>query len=319
MTEGVVFGVERQLPAFGGFHGVGRAEDHEVGNGAQGGQVLDRLVGRAVLAQADGIVGADVDHPDAHQGGQPDRRAAVVGEDQEGAAVGDHPAVQGQAVHRRRHAELAHAIVHIAPGIVGGVEDGGVLDEGVVRAGQVGRAADQFGNVGEDFLQRRARVLAGGGGRLGLLGLGDPGVQPLEGVLRQLAGDGALEDLGAWGEAARRVPRPCGPCRPCGRRRARASGPRPARRTARAASRGWPAGGGDLGLPSALPWVSWCLRWWPRPCRSSSCRRSGSACPDGWPISGRGLDLAHVMAVDGLHRPAGGLEARLLVGACPRG
>jgi hypothetical protein len=39
-------------------------------HGAQRGQVLHRLVGRPVLAEADGIVGEDVDHPLAHQRGE---------------------------------------------------------------------------------------------------------------------------------------------------------------------------------------------------------------------------------------------------------
>ena len=37
------------------------------GHGAQAGQVLDRLVGRPVLAEADGVMRQHVDHPLAHQ------------------------------------------------------------------------------------------------------------------------------------------------------------------------------------------------------------------------------------------------------------
>ena len=39
---------------------------------------------------------------------------AVVAEGEEGAAVRDEAAVQGDAVHDRRHAELAHAVVDVA-------------------------------------------------------------------------------------------------------------------------------------------------------------------------------------------------------------
>ena len=53
--------LQRDLPAFGRLDRVGRAEDQQVGDGAQGGQMLDRLVGRAVFAEADGIMGHDVD------------------------------------------------------------------------------------------------------------------------------------------------------------------------------------------------------------------------------------------------------------------
>ena len=38
----------------------------QIGHGAQAGEVLDRLVRRAVLAQADGVMGQHVDHPLAH-------------------------------------------------------------------------------------------------------------------------------------------------------------------------------------------------------------------------------------------------------------
>src|SRR3546814_3726140 len=46
-----VLRLQRQLPALGGLDRVGRAEHLEVRDRAQGGQVLDRLVGRAVLAE----------------------------------------------------------------------------------------------------------------------------------------------------------------------------------------------------------------------------------------------------------------------------
>ena len=42
----------------------------------QGGVVLDRLVGRPVLAEADRVVGPDVDHVQPGEGGQADRRRA---------------------------------------------------------------------------------------------------------------------------------------------------------------------------------------------------------------------------------------------------
>ena len=58
------------------------------GDGAKRGEVLDRLVGRAVLAEADGVVGPHVDRVDLHQRGQAHRRTHVVGELQERPAVG---------------------------------------------------------------------------------------------------------------------------------------------------------------------------------------------------------------------------------------
>jgi hypothetical protein len=51
--------------------------DHvEAVDGAQRGQVLDRLVRRAVLAEADRVVRPHVDDRQLHQRGQPDRPGA---------------------------------------------------------------------------------------------------------------------------------------------------------------------------------------------------------------------------------------------------
>jgi hypothetical protein len=47
------------------------------------------LVGRAVFAQTDGVVGEHMDDALLHQRGHADGVAAVVAEGQEGAAIGD--------------------------------------------------------------------------------------------------------------------------------------------------------------------------------------------------------------------------------------
>ena len=107
---------QRDLPAFRRLHAVGGAHHQQVGNGAQRRQMLDRLVGRAVLAHADGIMRHHEDDADAHQRGEADRRAAIIGEHQEGAAIGNDAAMQRHAVHRRRHAMLADAVMDIAAG-----------------------------------------------------------------------------------------------------------------------------------------------------------------------------------------------------------
>ena len=109
---------DRQFPALRRLHRVGRAEDMQVRHGAQAGELLDRLVRRAVLAQADAVMGQHVDDALAHQRGQADRRAHVVGEDEEGAGVGDQAAMQRHAVGGRGHAVLAHAVMDVAAGEV---------------------------------------------------------------------------------------------------------------------------------------------------------------------------------------------------------
>ncbi len=156
----------------------------------------DRLVGRTVLAEADGVVGHHEHRADAHQGGEADRRPAVVGEHQEGAAVGDHPAVQRHAVHRRRHGVLADPVVDVAAAPVVAPEHALGLDLGVVRSRQVGRTAEQFRQRRGDRLQRALR----GDPRRDLRRVrGQRRLERLHRVgqrRRQLAGDHPLE-LGA--------------------------------------------------------------------------------------------------------------------------
>src|SRR5699024_723042 len=135
--------------------GVGRAHDRQVRDGPVGGQVLDRLVGGAVLAQADRVVRPHVGGRDLHQRGETDRAAHVVRELEEGASVGTGQPVQGDAGEDRAHAVLADAEVQRAAELVTGELGGAVLlgqegglalHRGVVRAGQVGAAAPQLGH-----------------------------------------------------------------------------------------------------------------------------------------------------------------------------
>ena len=87
---------------------------------AQHGEMLDRLMGRPILAEPDRVVGEHINHAHAHQGREPDRAAGVVGEDEERAAIGDEAAMQRDPVHRRRHAELADAVADVAAGEIVG-------------------------------------------------------------------------------------------------------------------------------------------------------------------------------------------------------
>ncbi len=106
-------------------------------------------------------MGHHVDHPLAHQRRQADRGARVVGEDQEGAAIGDHPAMQRQAVHGRGHAVLADAVIDVAALAVVGVEGAEVGGQRVVRAREVGRAADGLGQRLVDHAQHHLGGFAG--------------------------------------------------------------------------------------------------------------------------------------------------------------
>ena len=53
--------------------------------------MLDRLVRRAVLAQPDAVMRHHIDSADLLQRRQADRRATIVGENEEGAAIGITP------------------------------------------------------------------------------------------------------------------------------------------------------------------------------------------------------------------------------------
>ena len=63
--------------------GVARTDEPQVRDRPQGGVVLDRLVGRPVLAEADRVVGPDVDDVQPGQRAEPDGAAHVVAERQE--------------------------------------------------------------------------------------------------------------------------------------------------------------------------------------------------------------------------------------------
>ena len=154
----------------GGLVRVAGAHDREVRDGAQRRELLDRLVGRAVLAERDGVVRPDEDARDVHQRGQADRGPHVVAEDQERAAERAGGAVQHDAVDDRAHrvladAEVQHAAVRVARPLVRGPlgRDEGlrVLDRGEVRLGEVGGAAPQLGELGGERVDHRAGRGAG--------------------------------------------------------------------------------------------------------------------------------------------------------------
>ena len=73
---------------------VRRSKDPEVRDRSQRGEVLDRLVRRSVLAEEHAVVREHVDRRLLHQRREADRRSHVIAEDQEGAAVGPHSAVE---------------------------------------------------------------------------------------------------------------------------------------------------------------------------------------------------------------------------------
>ena len=101
--------LDGQRPGGDRLVGVARPDEPQVRDRAQRRVVLDRLVGRAVLAEPDGVVRPDVDDVQPGQRREADRAAHVVAEGQERGAVRDEAAVIGDAVGDAAHGVLADA------------------------------------------------------------------------------------------------------------------------------------------------------------------------------------------------------------------
>ena len=127
-------------PGLDDFVGVAGRRTSRPGIARSDGELLDRLMRRPVLADADRIVREDVDDRQFHDRRQPDRRPAVVAEDEERRAVGPHLG-QRHAVEDRAHGVLADAEVEVAAAVVAGLEIAGAVEgqQRLGRRGQVGR------------------------------------------------------------------------------------------------------------------------------------------------------------------------------------
>ena len=113
--------LDDEAPGLGRLRRVRRAQHDEARDRPERREVLDRLVGRAVLAQRDGVVRPDPRDRQARERREAHGAAHVVGELQERRPVRTHDAaVGGQAVHRAAHAVLAHAEEHVAARVVAG-------------------------------------------------------------------------------------------------------------------------------------------------------------------------------------------------------
>ena len=152
-------------------------------------------MGRAVLADPDAIVRPDVDDRQVHHRRQAHRRTHIVGEYQEGAAVGNHAAVQRQPVENTAHRVLAHPEAEVAPGGGLALKVGIVLEQRDVGGGQVGRAADERGQGRSERVQHRAGGFARGQWAVG----GGKGGQRLRPSIGQLFRPQRLQERGLLG------------------------------------------------------------------------------------------------------------------------
>ncbi len=191
---------DRARPGHRGFNRIARAPQLHIRDDAEARDVFHRLVGRAVLAEADRVVRVDEDHALLHQRGHARRVAGVIREHQEGATVRHEPAVQRDAVHDGRHAELAHAVMQVVAADFVAGDRLRPLVVRVVRTRQVGRAAEHLGNRRTQHVQHLLRRRARRDGRRLLLRRADEIVDSLAPILRQLAPHPPLELGGELGE-----------------------------------------------------------------------------------------------------------------------
>ncbi len=153
-------------------------------------------------------MGVDLDHRQVHQRRQPHRALHVV-EEVEERGPERAQAVAVEAVHDRPHAVLAHAVVHVAPGVVVARDRAAVVDQRERGRLEVGRAAHQVRDLRRRPLDHLLGGLAGGDGvvrrveprRIGVPALRQPAVHhqrqlgPQLGMLR-LVRVGARVPLG---------------------------------------------------------------------------------------------------------------------------
>ena len=116
--------------------------------------MLHRLVGGTVFADADAVVGENPDRGQVRERRESDRRAHVIGKDEEGCAIRTHAAMICHAVDDCSHGMFAHAKVEVTPGVVIALEGGQTLQPGIVRGSQVGGAANQFGYFWRKCIER---------------------------------------------------------------------------------------------------------------------------------------------------------------------
>jgi hypothetical protein len=143
--------------------GVARPQHRHARYGAQRDELLHRLMGRPILAVAHGVMGEDHDGRQLHQGREADGGPRVVAEDEEGRAEGPELR-QRHAVHGGRHGMLADAEMQVAPLRLAGLEiaRAGEFQGRLVRGAEIGRAAEEPGNVLGQHVQHLTRGVASG-------------------------------------------------------------------------------------------------------------------------------------------------------------
>ncbi len=150
----------------------------------------------------------------AHQRGEADRRAHVVGKDEEGGAVRNGSAMRGHAVRDRAHRVLAHAEMQVPPRVAPAAAGGSLHVEPVPRGRfeiaqalqrrvggriEIGRSPRQRGHARRERVHHLARC----GARGHALGVGGKRRDVRVPAGCELAAHGALQLLGFGGIGAR--------------------------------------------------------------------------------------------------------------------
>ena len=95
------------------FVGVGGTEHSEPGNGSEARQVLNRLMGRSVLADDDAVMREHEDDVGLHEGREANSGPKVIGEHEERGSVRQHTAVKCHPVDESPHGVLADAEMEV--------------------------------------------------------------------------------------------------------------------------------------------------------------------------------------------------------------
>mmetsp|Transcript_7983 Transcript_7983/g.17170 ORF Transcript_7983/g.17170 Transcript_7983/m.17170 type:complete len:343 (-) Transcript_7983:1230-2258(-) len=148
--------------------GISRSVDIQVGDDTKAGNGLNRLMGRSILTNSDGIVGKNVgDGAQLGKTGDTDGRSEVINEDQESGSRDLEKSVECESVHDGSHGVFADTEVQVLS-TVGLVETRSEVSSfiDVVTGGSVkiGRSRNVVGDKSRDLLDDLVSGNTGGFG-----------------------------------------------------------------------------------------------------------------------------------------------------------
>lgn len=189
-----VLGSQADVISTAGLVTVGRSPDHGVGESTEVSESLNRLVGRTVLTETDGVVGGNPDGSDAGESRQTNGSGSVRNEVQEGTGVGKDGTVGSETVEDSTHTVLTDTVSDVSTGVVTktsglGLEVDSLLPSGQVGASQIGGTTEELGNDTLDLAEDSLGQLSGGNGGVG----GSVDGEALLPALRKLAAQSAEE------------------------------------------------------------------------------------------------------------------------------